>query len=123
MSKPPATDMLPNSSENKIDYYFGKSGPFSRLFPNYEERMPQIDMAKRVMEALIRDEKIMVEAGTGTGKTFAYLIPALLSGKKVVLSTGTKTLQDQIFFKDLPFLQGILPHPLRYSFFFPKRCW
>lgn len=113
MSKHNSSDILSASAESQIDYYFRKSGPLARQFPNYEERTPQIEMAKRIMEALIRDEKIMIEAGTGTGKTFAYLIPALLSGKKVVLSTGTKTLQDQIFFKDLPFLQGILPRPIK----------
>lgn len=113
MSKRNDSAILAYSGEHQIEYYFGKSGPLSRQFPNYEERVPQIDMAKRIMEALTRDEKIMIEAGTGTGKTFAYLIPALLSGKKVVLSTGTKTLQDQIFFKDLPFLQGVFPRPIK----------
>ncbi|MFI5303585.1 MAG: ATP-dependent DNA helicase, partial [Nitrospiria bacterium] len=69
-------------------------------------------MAKKVIKALTQNKKIMIEAGTGTGKTFAYLVPALLSGKKVVLSTGTKNLQDQIFLKDLAVLRGIFPNPI-----------
>jgi ATP-dependent DNA helicase DinG len=68
-------------------------------------------MAKKVMEALAKEHQVMIEAGTGTGKTFAYLVPALLSGKKVVLSTGTRHLQDQIYFKDLPVLREIFPRP------------
>ena len=71
-------------------------------------------MAKAVRSA-IQDERTapVVEAGTGTGKTLAYLIPAILSGKRIVISTGTKNLQEQIFFKDIPFLQQHLSTPLR----------
>src|SRR5580765_6733002 len=66
-------------------------------------------MAARVAEAIDNDERLLVEAGTGTGKTLAYLLPAILSGRKVVVSTGTKTLQDQIARIDLPRLQAALP--------------
>ena len=75
-------------------------------------------MADRIADAIDGDERLMVEAGTGTGKTLAYLVPALLSGRKVVVSTGTKTLQDQIASVDLPRLRamfdraGLLPAPL-----------
>ena len=67
-------------------------------------------MAQRVADALARRESLVVEAGTGTGKTFAYLVPALLSGRRVLISTGTRTLQDQLFAKDLP-LRGRRPRP------------
>jgi ATP-dependent DNA helicase DinG len=113
MSKKTRIEQSPVSSEDKMDLFFGKGALLSGQFPHYEERTSQIEMAKRVMAAMRRDEKIMIEAGTGTGKTFAYLVPALLSGKKVVLSTGTKNLQDQIYFKDLPVLRKIFPHPIK----------
>ena len=65
-------------------------------------------MAERIARALDDDERLLVEAGTGTGKTLAYLVPAILSGRKVVVTTGTKTLQDQIASIDLPRLQAML---------------
>ncbi len=70
-------------------------------------------MADRVASALENREALVVEAGTGTGKTFAYLVPALLSGKRVLISTGTRTLQDQLFSKDLPMLSAALGRPAR----------
>ncbi len=70
-------------------------------------------MAEAV-EAALRDRRhLLVEAGTGTGKTLAYLVPALLSGKRVIVSTGTKNLQEQLFFKDVPFLQEHFDRPLQ----------
>ena len=66
-------------------------------------------MAERVADALARRRPLLVEAGTGTGKTLAYLVPAIVSGLKVVVSTGTKNLQEQIFKKDIPLLQEHLP--------------
>jgi ATP-dependent DNA helicase DinG len=78
----------------------------------YEERPEQLRMAEVVERALADDSVALVEAGTGTGKTLAYLVPALLSGKKVVVSTGTKTLQDQIMRHDLPFLEAHLGVPV-----------
>src|SRR6476660_2592352 len=68
-------------------------------------------MAAAVEDALASRRPLLVEAGTGTGKTLAYLVPAILSGLKVVISTGTKTLQEKIYFKDLPLLQKIMPAP------------
>ena len=75
--------------------------------PGYEARPGQLAMAERIADAIDGDERLLVEAGTGTGKTLAYLVPALLSGRKVVVSTGTKTLQDQIARVDLPRLRPI----------------
>ena len=70
-------------------------------------------MAQRIADALAARESLVVEAGTGTGKTFAYLVPALLSGARVLISTGTRTLQDQLFSKDLPLVAAALGRPAR----------
>jgi ATP-dependent DNA helicase DinG len=69
-------------------------------------------MAEAVESAILRGHHLIVEAGTGTGKTLAYLVPAILSGKRVVISTGTKNLQEQLFFKDIPFLEQLFKTPL-----------
>src|SRR4051794_3561290 len=90
----------------------GPNGPLARAIEGYEHRPQQLEMAETVERALEDQGIALVEAGTGTGKTLAYLVPALLSGKKVVISTGTKTLQDQIVQHDLPMLArhlGYLP--------------
>ncbi|MET0284100.1 MAG: ATP-dependent DNA helicase [Polyangiales bacterium] len=90
----------------------GRDGPLSRALAGYEERTEQLAMTELVERALEEDAVALVEAGTGTGKTLAYLVPAILSGKKVVVSTGTKTLQEQIFLRDLPLLERHLDHPV-----------
>jgi ATP-dependent DNA helicase DinG len=82
----------------------GPSGPLARAFPGYEEREGQLAMADAVERALAQDRVLFCEAGTGTGKTLAYLVPAILSGRKVVISTATKALEEQIFTKDLPLI-------------------
>lgn len=87
----------------------GPGGLLSRAIPSYEPRPGQVQMAEGVAEALHTRRPLIVEAGTGTGKTLAYLVPAILSGLKVVISTGTKNLQEQIFRKDVPLLQAELP--------------
>jgi ATP-dependent DNA helicase DinG len=92
--------------------FFGKGGILSRSHPNYEYRPGQYEMARAVESALKNREHLIVEAGTGTGKTLAYLIPSILSGKRVVISTGTKNLQEQLFFKDVAFLQTLFSSPL-----------
>ena len=92
---------------------FGPGGRLSAVLPGYEERPGQAEMAAAVAEALREGGRLLVEAGTGTGKTLAYLAPAALSGSRVVISTGTKTLQDQILHKDLPLLEALLGKPLR----------
>jgi ATP-dependent DNA helicase DinG len=99
----------------------GPGGAASMLFAGYEARPGQLAMAERIAAAIDGDERLLVEAGTGTGKTLAYLVPALLSGRKVVISTGTKTLQDQIATVDLPRLRamfdraGLLAAPLEWA--------
>ena len=90
---------------------FGPCGMLAQALSHYEERPQQGEMSARVWDALQARQTLLVEAGTGTGKTLAYLIPAILSGLKVVVSTGTKNLQEQIFSKDIPFLQQVLPRP------------
>jgi len=96
---------------DRIDMHhiFGPGGLLARALSSYEERPQQAAMSQRTWNALQTRTTLLVEAGTGTGKTLAYLIPAILSGLKVVVSTGTKNLQDQIFYKDIPFLQRVLP--------------
>src|SRR5581483_8109978 len=89
----------------------GPGGLLARALPGYEPRPSQVEMAERVAEALASRRPLIVEAGTGTGKTLAYLVPAILSGMKVVISTGTKNLQEQIYRKDLPLLAAELPQP------------
>lgn len=93
----------------------GPGGLLSRAGSGWEARPGQLDMALRVESALRDDERLLCEAGTGTGKTLAYLVPAILSGRKVVIATGTKTLQDQIARVDLPRLRAILPVPFSFE--------
>src|SRR3984885_8711423 len=93
--------------------FFSRGGTLSKWHPNYEFRAGQVDMAEAVESAIADKRHLIVEAGTGTGKTLAYLVPALQSGKRVVVSTGTKNLQEQLFFKDVPFLQKHFPRPLK----------
>jgi ATP-dependent DNA helicase DinG len=78
------------------------NGPLSKLLEGYSPRPQQIEMAEAVARALDSGESLICEAGTGTGKTFAYLVPALLSGRRVIVSTGTRSLQDQLYDRDLP---------------------
>src|SRR5436189_1288852 len=89
-----------------------RHGALSKWHPTYEFRAGQLEMAEAVESALQDRKHLIVEAGTGTGKTLAYLVPAILSGKRIVISTGTKNLQEQLFFKDIPFLEKHLG-PLR----------
>jgi len=86
-------------------HLLGPTGPLARGIPSYEHRPGQIRMARAVQDVLQHDGVLLIEAGTGTGKTWAYLIPAVLSGRRVLVSTGTRALQDQIMEKDLPALQ------------------
>jgi ATP-dependent DNA helicase DinG len=92
---------------------FNLDGPLARALPGYAHRPEQAVMAKAVGAALARLEPLIVEAGTGTGKTFAYLVPALLSGRSVIISTGTRTLQDQLFRRDIPLLARALGLPMK----------
>ncbi len=99
-----------------MDRIFGPTGLLAQKLANYEYRPEQKRMADAVNQAFTRERFLIVEAGTGTGKTLAYLIPAVLSGKRVVVSTGTKTLQEQLFFRDIPFIQERLGYRFRASF-------
>jgi ATP-dependent DNA helicase DinG len=96
-----------------LEEILGPEGPLQRALPDFRFRRQQLRMAERVARAMTNREALVVEAGTGTGKTFAYLVPALLSGKRVLISTGTRTLQDQLFSKDLPLLSAALGRPAR----------
>ncbi len=94
---------------------FGPQGPLARTLAGFTSRRSQLAMADRVARAIENRAPLVVEAGTGTGKTFAYLVPALLSGKRVLVSTGTRTLQDQLFNKDLPLVAAAIGVPARVS--------
>lgn len=86
----------------------GSNGPLAELLDGYQPREEQQTLATAIEDAIADDETLVAEAGTGTGKTFAYLIPALISGKRTIVSTGTKALQDQLFDKDLPLVRKAL---------------
>ncbi len=91
---------------------FGEGGALARALPGFRHREQQVAMAQAIGHAIARRGSLVAEAGTGTGKTFAYLVPALLLGGKVIISTGTKTLQDQLFERDLPLVRDALAAPV-----------
>ncbi|WP_351077345.1 ATP-dependent DNA helicase [Shewanella sp. CAL98-MNA-CIBAN-0140] len=91
-----------------VTHEFSERGALAKHVHHYHNRQTQTDMAVAVSEAIAKKHNLILEAGTGVGKTFAYLIPALLSGKQVVISTGSKNLQEQLFLKDLPALLTML---------------
>ncbi len=93
------------SEEFSVEALFGPSGLLAKRHPGYEFRPSQLAMARIADEAFENHQHVVVEAGTGTGKTLAYLIPAIRSGRRVVVSTATKSLQEQLFQKDIPFLR------------------
>jgi len=99
----PATAAL--GEEITVEGIFGVGGLLEKRHPGYEFRPSQLEMARIAEEAFQKHQHAVVEAGTGTGKTLAYLIPAIRSGRRVVVSTATKSLQEQLFQKDVPFLQ------------------
>lgn len=96
----------------RLSEIFAADGPLAQAIPGYRTRPQQTDMAARILAAVEANKVLIAEAGTGTGKTFAYLVPALLAGGKVILSTGTKTLQDQLFQRDLPTVRDALGAPV-----------
>jgi ATP-dependent DNA helicase DinG len=95
-------------TEHEVAAILGAEGPFAREVPGFAPREAQQHMAAAVAQAIDERDVLIAEAGTGTGKTFAYLVPALESGRKVIVSTGTKALQDQLFFRDLPRVHHVL---------------
>lgn len=97
--------------DSDVAFLLSEKGPIANLVPGFAAREQQQEMATRVADALEKGKHLIAEAGTGTGKTFAYLVPALVSQSKVLISTGTKNLQDQLFHKDLPIVLKALAVP------------
>src|SRR6185312_2777249 len=91
--------------------FFEENGLISKSIAGFTARASQQQMAEAIDRALQSETSLIIEAGTGTGKTFGYLIPIFMAQKKTILSTGTKNLQDQLFFKDIPVIKKILPLP------------
>ncbi len=104
------------SAADELQALLGPGGALARALPGYEHRQDQLSMAQAVAQALRERRYLVVEAGTGTGKTLAYLAPAALSGRKVVVSTATKTLQEQIWTRDLPLLAETAGLPVRAAY-------
>jgi ATP-dependent DNA helicase DinG len=100
------------ASDAELAAIFGEGGTLARALPGFRFRSQQLAMAQAVARAIAQRAPLVAEAGTGTGKTFAYLVPALLYGGKVIVSTGTKTLQDQLFERDLPLIRDALAVPI-----------
>ena len=103
------------AEDDALELCLGRDSPLARHLPGFAPRPGQLQMARAVARCLRSGRPLMVEAGTGTGKTLAYLVPAVLSGLKVVVSTGTRTLQDQINDKELPLLRRSLAPHLRWA--------
>jgi ATP-dependent DNA helicase DinG len=103
----PSTD-APTRALPTLHEFFAPGGILARSPLPYEYRPGQLEMAKAVERSLAEHRHLIVEAGTGTGKTLAYLLPALRTGQRVIISTGTKALQDQLYFRDVPFLESLL---------------
>lgn len=100
-----------NDIRNRLDRLFEEGGALARALPGYQARQPQREMAHAVLDTLSSEGVSLLEAGTGTGKSLAYLIPAVLSGRRVVISTRTKALQDQLMDNDIPLVRKILDMP------------
>ncbi|MDD2662052.1 MAG: ATP-dependent DNA helicase, partial [Methylococcales bacterium] len=95
----------------ELESFFSGNGALSKVISGYQPRAAQLEMAEAIAGAIEKKQNLIAEAGTGTGKTFAYLAPAILSGKKTIISTGTKNLQDQLFSKDLPVIRKAVKAP------------
>jgi ATP-dependent DNA helicase DinG len=113
LSSQPVPPSLPGrpsdgGKDSSLYQFFAPGGVLARSHPAYEFRRGQLQMAQAVEQALEEKRHLIVEAGTGTGKTLAYLMPVIRSGKRVIISTGTKNLQEQLFYKDVPFLEQAL---------------
>jgi len=107
------TAVLPvGKHDAEIDRLFGAGGPLAPAVGSFSPRRSQTEMAKSIASAIAAQTVLMAEAGTGTGKTFAYLVPALLWGGKTIVSTGTKNLQDQLFSRDIPTVRAALRAPV-----------
>jgi ATP-dependent DNA helicase DinG len=106
-------DTAPSELEQWVAAAFDAQGPLATSQAGYQPREQQREMSRAVAQAIARQGTLVVEAGTGVGKTFAYLVPTLLAGKRALISTATKSLQDQLFLRDLPRLTEALQIPLR----------
>jgi ATP-dependent DNA helicase DinG len=95
-----------------LQHFFGAEGPLAQALPGYELRPSQLAMAEAIQQAILAQQHALIEAPTGTGKSIAYLVPAILSGKTVVVATANKSLQSQLFYKDIPFLRQVLDRPI-----------
>jgi ATP-dependent DNA helicase DinG len=98
--------------DDDVDRLFASSGPLGQAVGGFRPRQAQTEMAKAIANAIDQQRTLIAEAGTGTGKTFAYLVPALLWGGKVIVSTGTKNLQDQLYLRDIPTVRKALSAPV-----------
>ena len=116
MNPIPQTQSSSQKSPTRAKSFFGRQGLLSQWHPDYEFRPGQLAMAEEVEAALAEKRHLLVEAGTGTGKTLAYLIPVIASGKRVIVSTGTKNLQEQLYYKDIPFLEKHLRRELNVAY-------
>ncbi|MGH8553894.1 MAG: DEAD/DEAH box helicase, partial [Methylococcales bacterium] len=96
------------STTPDLDSIFGEHGALSKKISGFRPRASQLEMAKAIAQAIASGEHFIAEAGTGTGKTFAYLVPAILSGRRILVSTGTRNLQDQLFNQDIPLIRSAL---------------
>ena len=105
-------DLPPGKHDAEVERLFGAGGPLGPAVGSYKPRRSQTEMAKAVAAAIASQTTLIAEAGTGTGKTFAYLVPALLWGGKTIISTGTKNLQDQLFLRDIPTVRAALQAPV-----------
>src|SRR5262245_30841826 len=104
------------SLSDRVTRTFAGNGPLAIAFDGFEPRPGQQRLATEVARVFTEGGTLVAEAGTGTGKTLAYLVPAVLAGRRVLVSTGTRTLQDQIFYKDLPALAQALQLDLRAAY-------
>lgn len=102
----------PGEHDAELERLFGSAGALASAVPGYRSRASQTEMAKAIANAITQASTLIAEAGTGTGKTFAYLVPALLWGGKTIISTGTKNLQDQLFLRDIPTVRKALNAPV-----------
>jgi len=117
LNNPPDTPAIDSQHDPLVDIYevdqvLGADGLLAQQLNDYAPRQQQIDMARAVSLAIDQQSQLVVEAGTGVGKTFAYLVPALLAGQKTLISTGTRNLQDQLFTSDLPTLRELIGRDL-----------
>ena len=111
-SLPAEPQAAPGKHDADIERLFGAGGPLGPAVGSYKPRRSQTDMAKAIASAIDSQTTLIAEAGTGTGKTFAYLVPALMWGGKTIVSTGTKNLQDQLFLRDIPTVRAALQAPV-----------